>query len=778
MKSVRMCIIMFLYLVCLAGCAQETLPVETETSEEVSGQKTPEEESLETLAIDWKTAGFAVSEDLIDEQGFWPSEYIRWQHEAVSYDSSEEVLYNVRELGASEGRIYRLCDIRGKGEQALRRNILEIYDTSAMQDSVFELDLERLGVGDGFIADMDVLGEEEFAVFLLEYDRNESGEFSLQNSNIVFTDLKEKTEKVDVLSVFQEKSIQDKMYQEYYCDASGNGFVRGAYRESPARFLYIVDRNGNLLTEQRVEEYDEIRPPFQMPEGELVFPVNNRAEKTSRLVYFDAEEEKMCVLATLKKDSIAQVYGLQGNDLYYESYEHNGIVRWNLVSGDRVLVFSFAENAVSRVHNTMLIFRKGQPPVFRMYGEVNGTQEDWLVILSEQETVKPDTTRVVSLNSDHIGVKDCVAVASRKNPDLNFRYETCVETDRDEFRNRILAELMAGDGPDILYVSLEDMKRLQGMGVLADLSDFLPSEAKERILPGVIELGTVNGVFTGIAPDVDVSTMVTLKSIWEQSTWSLEDLIDLLDTGEFTGIFCQGTTSFAPQAVLKWLTTFGLQESALIDWENRESHFDSELFLKILEITEVFGDDPVRTDTWLGVGGCPGRITGANIEVLNELYEQYGEEYFFVGMPTRGSGGSYLSSSGVLVVNKEAADARAVTAFLECLLGNEIQYSNHLIKNTSILKVSLNDLTTMEVDNETRAFWKEYRVQIKEDGSTTLDDYCKLLESCVPQPEEYSDILSIVWEEGQSCLSGDKSAAEAAKIIDSRVQVYLDEGGG
>ncbi len=778
MKSVRMCIIMFLYLVCLAGCAQETLPVETETSEEVSGQKTPEEESLETLAIDWKTAGLAVSEDLIDEQGFWPSEYIRWQHEAVSYDSSEEVLYNVRELGASEGRIYRLCDIRGKGEQALRRNVLEIYDTSAMQDSVFELDLERLGVGDGFIADMDVLGEEEFAVFLLEYDRNESGEFSLQKSNIVFTDLKEKTEKVDVLPVFQEKSIQDKMYQEYYCDASGNGFVRGAYRESPARFLYIVDRNGNLLTEQRVEEYDEIRPPFQMPEGELVFPVNNRAEKTSRLVYFDAEEEKMSVLATLKKDSIAQVYGLQGNDLYYESYEHNGIVRWDLVSGDRVLVFSFAENAVSRVHNTMLIFRKGQPPVFRMYGEVNGTQEDWLVILSEQETVKPDTTRVVSLNSDHIGVKDCVAVASRKNPDLNFRYETCVETDRDEFRNRILAELMAGDGPDILYVSLEDMKRLQGMGVLADLSDFLPSEAKERILPGVIELGTVNGVFTGIAPDVDVSTMVTLKSIWEQSTWSLEDLIDLLDTGEFTGIFCQGTTSFAPQAILKWLTTFGLQESVLIDWENRESHFDSELFLKILEITKVFGDDSVRTDTWLGVGGCPGRITGANIEVLNELYEQYGEEYFFVGMPTRGSSGSYLSSSGVLVVNKEAADARAVTAFLECLLGNEIQYSNHIIKNTSILKVSLNDLTTVEVDNETRAFWKEYRVQIKEDGSTTLDDYCKLLESCVPQPEEYSDILSIVWEEGQSCLSGDKSAAEAAKIIDSRVQVYLDEGGG
>lgn len=779
MKFVRVCAVIFLCLAYLGGCGREALPAEIETSnEETTEQKIPEEESPEGFVVDWDATGFKVSGEFTVKQEFWASQYIRWQHEAVSCDSTEEVLYYVRELGTLEGQIYRLYDIQGKEDQTRQKYQLEIYDTLNMQAAVIELDNERLGVGDGFIAGMDVLSEDKFAVFLLEYARDESGEFSLQNSTIVFTDLKDGTEKVDALPVFQEKSIQDKMYQEYYCDASGNGFVRGAYRDSPARFLYILDRSGSLLTEQSVEEYDEIRPPFQMPEGDLVFPVNNRAEKTARLLCFDSEEEKMRVLATLEEESIAQVYGIKGNDLYYESYEHNGIVRWNVVSGDRALVFSFAENSVSGIYNTMLIFRKGQPPIFRMYGEVNGTQEDWLVPLSEHETVKQETTRVTSLNGDSAGVKDCVALASRKNPDLNFKFETCAETDRDEFRNRILAELVAGDGPDILYVSLEDMKRLQEMGVLAELDTFLSSEAKERILPGVIELGTVNGMFTGIAPDVDVSTMVTLKSIWEKSTWSLEDVTGLLDTGNFTGIFCQGTTSFAPQALLRWLTIFGLQESVLIDWENRESHFESELFLKLLEISGAYGDDPVRMDTWLGTGGCPGMITGANIEVLNELYEQYGEEYFFVGMPTRGSSGNYLSSRGVLVVNKETEDIRAVSAFLECLLEEEIQYPNRVIKSSSILKVSSDDLTTVETENETKAFWKDYRVQIKEDGSTTLDDYKKLLESCVPQPGEYNDILSIVWEEGQSCIAGDKSAADAAQIIDSRVQVYLDEGGG
>lgn len=73
------------------------------------------------------------------------------------------------------------------------------------------------------------------------------------------------------------------------------------------------------------------------------------------------------------------------------------------------------------------------------------------------------------------------------------------------------------------------------------------------------------------------------------------------------------------------------------------------------------------------------------------------------------------------------------------------------------------------------ASWRGQELCIKEDGSTILEDYIALLENCVPYPGTYETIESIVWEEAAAYVSGDKSAAEVARIVDSRVQLYLDE---
>lgn len=145
-----------------------------------------------------------------------------------------------------------------------------------------------------------------------------------------------------------------------------------------------------------------------------------------------------------------------------------------------------------------------------------------------------------------------------------------------------MAEMVSGEGPDILYVSLEDMKILHEKGLLLDLEKMLAAESLEQVLPGVVRLGTVEGTFVGLAPEMDILTMITLKDIWQQDTWSMQDLIGLMEGGEFTGLFCQGNGVFAPQAVFKFLVEFGLQEGKLVDWEKGESLFDGEVFLQIL----------------------------------------------------------------------------------------------------------------------------------------------------------------------------------------------------
>lgn len=586
MKIYRWYAPMFLFLLCLTGCGQREMPIDKEGTE---------------ISADWKADGFADSEEVQEEQALWASEYTKWQHEDILYDASTESA-DVLEPVSYSGQFYRLYDISQLEQEVSQdRYLLEIYDTSSMQDDVTEIVSEKLGIDNGYISGMGVIGQGEYVFRILEYGRNQANKLTLTNHYLVYSDLGDNTEKVDVMSVFQEEGIADKTYNsECICDSDGNSYSRAGSSEHPFQSLYILDREGHLLMKQEGEGNDEIRNPLRMPQGELVFPIYNIKDKATRMVWFDVEKKEAITLASFDQDAILQMYGIQGNDIYYESFY--GIVKWNIVSGDRKLIYRFDENGVPSVYNTILMLREGELPVLRMYGTVSDEEEDWLVTMSEQETELPEETRIVSLNGNSSVVQNCAAVASRRNPDYYFSYEATGEKDADDFRTRIIAEVVAGGGPDILYVSLEDMELLQSRGLLKELDILMSEEALEQILPGVIELGTADGSFVGLAPQMNIYTIITLKSIWNQDTWCLEDVLELMDTGNYTGIFCQGTTSFAPQALLTLMTEAGLQDSSLIDWETGESHFDSELFLRIMETAKTYGDNPVRTDTWLGEG--------------------------------------------------------------------------------------------------------------------------------------------------------------------------------
>ncbi len=82
----------------------------------------------------------------------------------------------------------------------------------------------------------------------------------------------------------------------------------------------------------------------------------------------------------------------------------------------------------------------------------------------------------------------------------------------------------------------------------------------------------------------------------------------------------------------------------------------------------------------------------------------------------------------------------------------------------------------IEQSPEGEYLWRGERLSVPEDGSTSLHRAISFLESCVPAPALHPDLMDIISEELDAYFSGDKSARQAAEIIDRRVQVYLDEG--
>ena len=63
----------------------------------------------------------------------------------------------------------------------------------------------------------------------------------------------------------------------------------------------------------------------------------------------------------------------------------------------------------------------------------------------------------------------------------------------------------------------------------------------------------------------------------------------------------------------------------------------------------------------------------------------------------------------------------------------------------------------------------------KPDGTSYVEEYIAFLDSCIPSPVEDKIIASIVLEEAQPYFSGDKNIDTVIGIIQSRVQLYLDE---
>ena len=776
MKIYRRLIAILMCLLFLSGCGSKE-------SEEV-------EEHQALPAVDWKTNGFAVSGEVVDEQELWAEQYIPWTHDDVTFNEQKESVQTWWIPDMSYGdKIYRLNVITEQNQFSPLRCLLEIYDTSSMEISVTEITLDQLGLQGVeeyyLLTSMDVIGDRTYVFQVRDYIQDEEGITRLAADRLHYLEPEGMVEQAELLPLYAEQGILDIDYSgisldeaSCLCDADGNIYVMDA----GMRKLWILDREGNLLLTWKCSDGENMSAPMKTAEGELIYPVWSNRDQATRLVWFDLSAGQEYLLAELSGEWVKQLYGMQGNDLYYEN--RTGIVRWDVASGTRQLVFRFEENGVSNLFHTMLVMRDGKLPVLRTYGTISDEEEDWLVVLSEEPVERPDAIRIVSLTETSSRVKTCAAVASRRNPDYAYTYEDNGNKDLDDYRTRIIAELVSGEGPDILHVSREDMEILQKRGLLADIRPLLSEETVNKVIPGVIELGTVDGTLVGMAPGIHAESLVVGESVWAEDSWTLDDVLELMESGKLENklmtysSFPADGVYYASLAVDMNFTKMCLETSFLIDWENRESHFDDERFIRLLKCVGKYGS--ASFEGWDNKEGGGGSLmTEVFLSHPKSVAEMEGTHGaaggHYVGHPTDSGNGNYLFSGGMLVVNKNASDPAAISAFLESLWGKEIQDTEDT--NQYSLAVTYPSTDDIRRYSDEDAWYKGYKLTVFEDGTTAVDEAIAFLKKCVPGPRMYTDLENILYEELNAYWKDESRTAEdTARAIDRRIQLYLDEG--
>ena len=731
-----------------------------------------------------------------EEQTLWAVQFQPWEHKSSTDPDGEKELVSL-DSGVC-GELFWYLGAEPYMDSRLKTAyVLDIHDTTSGENTVKRFTLPDLGLDSpmGVLDSMDMLDREHYVLRFADYEQDEEGMYRQTADRMLYTDLTGISRTVDLWEFYLEKGIIREEAADmpalravnWHCDGKGNIYVVDV-KEDGSGGLYLFDSSGNLLLEYEEWQEQQIGEPMRTPEGELVFTVYDDAENSYAFLWADREAGELRSLGRMEARSpfIVQMYGMQGEDIYYRRSEaaQESIVRWNSRSGRQEQIFDFRAAGMDVGYRTMLALREGQLPVLRLTRYRDGKPREWFAALTEEKAAGDGVVRVADLTAggeSKARVAACAALATMETPGIVYEYE---DVSSPEARDRIMAELTQGKGPDLLFVSTEDMRMLEEKGLLLDMGELIPRKLRDEILPGALEIGTVHGKLLGIPAGVQAETLVVAGDVWTGDNWRLEDVIALMEAGKLSGAirnlpdYMMGKYT-PPSLTMLELTKYSLADSFLIDWDNRKCHFDDQRFVSLLECA---GTDQsgalVNREAWLNGGRdvLLGHFTNIS-DFLDFFVHLETEGGRIVGYPTEGSGGSYLTAEGgVLVVNANMGRQEEAACFLEILLGEELQAKQYSMC-LSVRRLCPDDYI-VEEESGRLVYMGGYaprEMPVFGEGDTSLHRAGAFLESCGAAPPNYSQINRIIAEELAAMCAGNQTAEAAAGVINSRVQIYLDE---
>lgn len=420
--------------------------------------------------------------------------------------------------------------------------------------------------------------------------------------------------------------------------------------------------------------------------------------------------------------------------------------------------------------------------------------EDWVSRLSTEEPKQREAISVGIMTWEYGAdfMKSSLANFSRKYPQYPITVEKT--SSKDNSKERMLIEVMNGKGPDVLYLSYEDLLNLKNQDALMCIDTLIPDATMDSLLPGVSEFGMIDGKLYGIPTCVDIKTMFTNRELWDGEGWTLDDILGLIKANpDISAIFSADDDDEEIYWTLRLMTQFDLAErkSKFIDWENGISCFEEKDFMNILETILYYeehknDEDKKRNDVYVSLqrdrikyntvlAFHSWRLSG---ETFFYLMNEFGENCYPIGVPSEDRHGNYMLTEGLLVVNANAGEEKLETiqALMEYLFSMDCQKKIHdvisVLDDMVDTRVAYDEAMDMYLWMDGTDDW--IMLPQKEDGTTYVKEYKELLDSAVPY-HEYCPIFDIVWEESIAFFDGERDALSVTRLIDNRVQLYLDE---
>ena len=339
----------------------------------------------------------------------------------------------------------------------------------------------------------------------------------------------------------------------------------------------------------------------------------------------------------------------------------------------------------------------------------------------------------------------------------------------------------------VLFNDYSQAINFTSKGLNADLYELIdkdPELSRDDFLPNILTACEYDGKLAILPQTFTLQTVIgKAEDVGTTPGWTVADMKALLDSKP------EGTQLFWGMDRTTALTTLmNLGYNDFINWEDASCNFDSQEFIDVLEFSNMFPEEFEYTDDMedstilLNTGKqLLDTYYLSDFEQVQMYRTIYGGPTTFIGYPTTEGNGAMLNLNNIIGISNNCKDIDGAWQFLRTLYLPQKDSSDDnngygfSVRKDEFEKYCQNAMKE-NTDGPTTYGWGNFEVEIQPATQEDVDQVKDLVYNTTAVSGAVSnDITNIINEEAAAYFSGQKTAEDVAKIIQSRMQVYLSE---
>ena len=405
---------------------------------------------------------------------------------------------------------------------------------------------------------------------------------------------------------------------------------------------------------------------------------------------------------------------------------------------------------------------------------------------------------------------------NKSNSDYRFKvvdYSKYYEYDEDSQKMTNTAEsqmkmdIVSGNAPDILVLDPSYIQSLAAKGTFVNLDEYIDKDSdlsRDDLVSNVIKLGEVDGKLYSLSPGFYINTLACKSKFYEKDSWTVDDFIETVKKlPEGMKMFQWQNTK---EEAFSYLSLNGLD---FIDFKTGTCSFDSPEFINVLEFCNTLPEEEEERD-WSTMSDAEMKeeselqMNGVRNEKVF-LYDMYlsdfqsyvqakgsqfeGSEMNLIGYPTANGSVARVFGMNSFCILNSSEHKDICWEFIKQFFTEDYQTSQFFYGVPGLKKVldkkldeTMEDPYWVDENGKKNTYKNTYQI----DGKTVeipnltkeeRDELAAYIES-IGAGIGYSyneEIDGIINEEVTAYFKGERSAQEAADLIQNRVSILVSE---